>query len=299
VVTDMRSRFVQTATALLDEDPRVAVLLAEISEDRFEPAIRAHPDRVINLGIMEQTLIGAAAGFAMEGFHPIAHSIAPFLVERPFEQIKIDFGYQGLGGTLISCGASYDYGAEGATHHSPGDVAALLSIPDVEVMVPGTPDELERLLRATYANGRLTYIRASNAENPASFPVESGRIGVVRRGSGATVLAVGPMLGRTLAACEGLDVTVAYLTSVAPFDAAGLRAIAGALPFVITVEPFYEGTLTSSVAASLAELPSRFASVGVRRRFIHAYGTASEHDRALGLDEAGIRSRIAEILSDT
>lgn len=295
-MTDMRGRFVQTASALLDEDPRVAVLLAEISEDRFAPAIHAHPDRVINLGIMEQTMIGAAAGFAMEGFHPIAHSIAPFLVERPFEQIKIDFGYQGLGGTLVSCGASYDYGAEGATHHSPGDVAALLAIPGVEVMVPGTPDELERLLRATYANGRLTYIRGSNAENPTSLPVEPGRIEVVRRGSTATVLAVGPMLGRTLAACEGLDVTIAYLTSVAPFDAPGLNAIVGDRPLVITVEPFYEGTLAPAVAEALADVPSRIASIGVPRRFIHTYGTALEHDRDLGLDEAGVRAKIGSIL---
>jgi transketolase len=284
VVTDMRSRFVRTASALLDEDERVAVLLAEISEDRFDPAMRAHPDRVINLGIMEQTMIGVAAGFAMEGFHPIAHSIAPFLVERPFEQIKIDFGYQGLGGTLVSCGAS--------------DVAALLAIPGVEVMVPGTPDELERLLRATYANRRLTYVRAGNAENPSSFPVEPGRIDVVRRGSRATVLAVGPMLGRTLAACEGLDVTVAYVTSVSPFDATGLRSIAGDRPFVITVEPLYEGTLSPFVASALVDVPSRIASVGVPRRFIHAYGTALDHDRALGLDEPGIRGRLTRILSD-
>ena len=298
-MTDMRARFVQTASALLDEDPRVAVLLAEISEDRFAPAIRAHPDRVINLGIMEQTMIGAAAGFAMEGFRPIAHSIAPFLVERPFEQIKIDFGYQGLGGSLVSCGASYDYGAEGATHHAPGDVAALLAIPGVEVMVPGTPDELERLLRATYANGRLTYVRGSNAENLSSFPVEPGRIEVVRRGSQATVLAVGPMLGRTLAAFEGLDLTIAYVTSVSPFDAAGLRAIAGDRPLVVTVEPFYQGTLVPAVAEALQDVPSQIASIGVARGFIHTYGTAPEHDRDVGLDEASLRAKVEGSFLDT
>ena len=93
----------------------------------------------------------------------IAHTIAPFLVERPYEQVKLDFGYQGLGGTLASVGAPYDYGTEGGTHHAPGDVQAMLTIPGAEVLVPGSAAELDVLLRGTYANGRLTYLRASGA----------------------------------------------------------------------------------------------------------------------------------------
>ena len=105
MVSDMRTQLARTATDLLEHDPNVAVVLAEISVDRFERAIAIAPDRVINVGIMEQTLVGVAAGFAMEGFHTIAHTMAPFLVERPFEQVKLDFGYQGLAGTLACVGA--------------------------------------------------------------------------------------------------------------------------------------------------------------------------------------------------
>ena len=125
MVIDMRSQLARTATDLVERDPNVAVVLAEISVDRFERAIAIAPNRVINIGIMEQTLVGVAAGFAMEGFHTIAHTMAPFLVERPFEQVKVDFGYQGLGGTLASVGAPYDYGTEGGTHHSPGYVGEI------------------------------------------------------------------------------------------------------------------------------------------------------------------------------
>jgi transketolase len=292
----MRAQLVATATELLDVDPRVAVVLADISEDRFAPAMRAHPQRVVNLGIMEQTLVGVGAGFATEGFHPIVHTMAQFLVERAHEQVKLDFGYQRLGGTLASIGAPYDYGTEGATHHAPGDVGVMLQIPGAEVLVPGTGAELDELLRATYANGRVTYLRAGERTNTESFDVGSGRLVVVQRGSRATVLAVGPMLSRALEACAGLDVTVAYTANVRPFDGAGLAAVAGREPFVIAVEPFYEGTLVPALAAALQHVPSRFAAIGVPHRFITAYGTAGEHDRDLGLDPAGLRRRIGELL---
>jgi transketolase len=296
VVTDMRTQLARSATELVESDPRVAVVLAEISVDRFDRAFQIAPERVINVGIMEQTLVGVGAGFAMEGFHTIVHTMAPFLVERPFEQVKLDFGYQGLGGTLASVGAPYDYGTEGGTHHSPGDVGVVLTVPGTEVLVPGCAVELDSLLRGTYANGRLTYLRASVAQNDVAFDVAPGRLDVVRRGSLATVVAVGPMLSRTLAACEGLDVTVLYTTSVAPFDAQGLAAVVGDDPLVVAVEPFYDGTLLPALADALRHVPSRFASIGVPRRFFTSYGTREEHDRELGMDTAGIRRRVLAAL---
>jgi transketolase len=298
VVTDMRTQLPRTATDLVETDPRVAVVLAEISVDRFARAMRAAPERVINVGIMEQTLVGVGAGFAMEGFHTIVHTMAPFLVERPFEQIKLDFGYQGVGGTLASVGAPYDYGTEGGTHHAPGDVGVMRTVPGAEILVPGCASELDALLRATYANGRLTYLRASVAQNDHAFGVTPGRLEVVRRGAHATVVAFGPMLSRTLAAAEGLDVTVLYATSVAPFDAAGLAAVAGDEPLVLAVEPFYEGTAVPALTDALRHVPSRFVSIGVPRRFITSYGTLEEHDRELGMDAAGIRRRILSALDD-
>jgi len=163
-------------------------------------------------------------------------------------------------------------------------------------VVPGCAGELEVLLRATYANGRLTYLRASGAQNDDAFDVEPGRARVVRRGSRATIVAVGPMLTRTLDAAEGLDVTVLYVTSVAPFDAQGLASVVDDVPLVVAVEPFYEGALVPALTDALRHVPARFASIGVPRRFITAYGTLEEHDRDLGMDATGIRGRLASIL---
>jgi transketolase len=288
----MRHAFARTATDLLQEDPRVAIVLAEISRDLFVDAFRHDPERAINVGIAEQAMVGVAAGFALEGFHPIAHSLSPFMAERPFEQLKLDFGYQGLGGTFVGAGGSYDYATEGGTHHAAGDVAAMLAIPRMQVIAPGHGGELDALLRAVYANGAPTYVRTSLAQNDAPLDVAPGRLEVVRRGAGPTVVAFGPMLTRTLAAVEGLDATVAYATSVEPFDAKGLAELAGPRPDVVVVEPWYEGTAAAAVTRALGHLPARYRFVGVPRAFVHEYGTWADLDAEVGLDVPGIRARL-------
>lgn len=294
----LREQAAATATELFVADPRVAIVLSEISLSLYVAALSHDPARAVNVGIMEQTLVGVAAGLAMEGFRPIAHTITPFLVERPLEQLKLDFGYQGLAGTFVSVGASYDYAAEGATHHSPGDVQVLSSIPGMQILIPGAPSEVDLLLRQTYANDRPTYLRMSVTRNETGLKVEPGRIEVLKRGSAGTVIAFGPMLDRTAAAVAGMDVSLLYATSVEPFDGATLAAVAGEHPVVVTVEPFYEGSASSRIAEALRHVPSRIGSVGVPREFLTRNGTTTQLDAHLRLDEAGVREQIVGFLEN-
>jgi transketolase len=291
MTADMRTQAAETVCELFRDDPRVAVVLAEISVDRFRPALEGDPARAVNVGIMEQTMVGVAAGYALEGFHPVVHTIAPFVAERALEQLKLDFGNQGLGGLVISVGASYDYATEGTTHHSPGDVQALLTIPGAEVIVPGSAGEVDRLIRDSYANGRLSYLRTQVRGNERPRDVVSGRISVERRGTGITVLAVGPMLDRTLEAVGDADVTVLYATTVAPFDADGLRAAMTGDELVV-VEPMFAGTLAPLVSEAIGGRPAALRSIGVPRAVIRAYGTPEQLDAHVGLDTGGIRRQL-------
>jgi transketolase len=219
-------------------------------------------------------------------------------VERPFEQIKLDFCYQGLGGTLISIGASYDYSTSGMTHHGPGDVPILKTLPGMQICVPGTPDEFERLLRQTYDNGQPTYIRTSVQQNNASRPVRFGKLYLEREGREGVVVAVGPMLDRTLKATRDLDLTVLYATTVTPFDEESLRnAAVAASPNVILVEPYYEGGLVHEIVRALGARSTRIEAIGVPRCVLARYGPPERHDRELGLIVDGIRTRIASFLN--
>ncbi|MEV7085085.1 transketolase [Streptomyces sp. NPDC093085] len=307
----MRDRFISTTSLLLDEDPRLAVVLAEISGDGFEAARRRHPDRVINVGIREQLLVGVGGGLALAGLRPVVHTFASFLVERPFEQVKLDFGHQGVGGVLVSAGASYDWPAGGFTHMAPGDVALLDTLDGWTVHVPGHPDEAEALLRDAVAGDDRVYVRLSLQSNRLPYDVTRNGAGrgngagagfgltTVREGRAGVVVAVGPLLENVLAATEGLDTTVLYAATVRPFDAAALRRAVAATDRadVVLVEPYLAGTSTAAANDALAETPHRVLGLGVARRELRRYGTLDEHVAAHGLDPAGLRGRISAFLA--
>ncbi|WP_030572838.1 transketolase family protein [Streptomyces aureocirculatus] len=297
----MRDRFAPVMARLLDEDPRVAVVLAEIGKDAFEKTAHAHPDRVINVGIREQLLVGAGAGLALTGLRPVVHTFASFLVERPFEQIKLDFGHQDMGGVLVSAAASFDWPEGGFTHMSPGDVALLDTLDDWAVHVPGHPDEAETLLRHAVApntgSDGKAYVRLSTQGNAEAMPVDGEHFLTVREGARGVVVAVGPLLDQVLAATEGLEVTVLYATTVRPFDGAGLRRAAGAATAdVVLVEPYLTGTSVAAANDALVDVPHRVLGLGVGRRELRRYGRVDEHVRAHGLDAGSLRERISRFL---
>ncbi len=293
----MRNRFVQVVTELLDTEPRLALVLAAIGVDLFgaSGASQRHPARVINVGIREQLMVNVAAGMALEGMRTIAHTFAPFLIERSFEQVKLAYAHQGVGGILVSWGAPYDVAAYGRTHQTAADVALVATLPGWRIHVPGHPDEAESLLRDAVGSDDAVYIRLSHQQNAVPIASDRGQLVTARQGiAGAlTVIAVGSMLDPVMEATSSLDATVLYASTIRPFDGAGLRAaVAGA--DVVLVEPYLEGTSSADVVEALSDRPRRLLCIGVPRIEHRKYGTAAQHNEAHGLDAAGLRGRIID-----
>jgi transketolase len=293
----MRDRFYALLPELLDDEPRAALVLAVIGAGYLDPRERARlGDRIINVGIREQLLLGVAGGLALTGVRPIVHTFAPFLLERAYEQVKLDLGHQGVGALLVGAGSSHDMPKGGETHFGRRDVALLDTLDGWTVQVPGHPDEMETLLRQASHGDDRVYVRLSDQSNAVARDVRRPGLQVVRRGSAASraaVVAVGPMLDRTLAATEARDVTVLYAATVRPFDRETLRAAPGA-DTVVLVEPYLAGTSVGVVAEALMDRPHRVLGLGVARAELGHYGTAAEHDRAHGLDARGLRAAIDE-----
>ena len=294
-VNDLRTQFAISASRLIDEDDRVAVVLAEISADRFDDQRRRYPDRVLNVGIREQLLVSATAGLALSGLRPIAHTFGAFLIERAWEQVKLDLSHQGLGAVLVGSYGSYDWPAGGRTHQAPGDIALLDTLRDWTIQVPGHPAELDAQLRTAARGTGRVYIRVGGDPNPEPHPTADGRWTRLRDGADGIVVAVGPALRATQQAVADLDVTLLYASTIRPFDAVALRRAPGRRR-VVMVEPYLAGTSAAQVATALADVDHRQLGLGVADPDPHRYGSPEDHDRLHGLDPASIRTRVDRFL---
>ncbi|HEY3331660.1 MAG TPA: transketolase C-terminal domain-containing protein [Capsulimonadaceae bacterium] len=292
----MRQQFVTTVASIMQRDDRVTLLLGDIGVFGFRHVFRDHPTRTYNIGILEQSTVSLASGLAMTGLIPIVHTIAPFLVERSYEQLKVDFGYQKLGGNFVSVGASYDYTGLGCTHHCPGDVNILKHIPNMSIVLPGSATEFDCLFSQAYDQSGPVYYRLSEDSNTFDVDVSFGRANVLKRGDDAVIIAVGSILSPVMEATQGMNVTVLYYSTVAPFDCETLAEVFLGGKKIVVCEPYYQGALTWDITQALPNEALTIHHIGVPREFISHYGQREQSHNALGLDAAGIRQRLMELL---
>lgn len=268
------------------------MVFGDISVFLFRDFWQKFPTRFYNLGICEQAIVSVSAGLRSQGLIPFAHSINPFITERCFEQIKLDLIYNDFPINLVSCGASFDYAWDGPTHQTTGELAMLRNLPQIEVMQPGSPEELDCLLTSQYANERTSYFRLSDHSHGYSFPVSFGK-GVVLQDLSAhhTVVTAGPLLKTVGPACAGLPVNLVYFHTLKPIDRALLRRFQHS-HFIVVQD-------CHGLAESLLDLGGiRLTRIGPPEEFTLTYGTIEKIRQHVGLDTAGIRCQLEAVLND-
>ncbi|MBI4806788.1 MAG: hypothetical protein HY795_16330 [Desulfovibrio sp.] len=282
----MRKQFKDTVMDLATTDGSIVILLGDVSVYLFNEFKERHPHRFYNMGICENTLISMAGGMAAQGLTPFVHTIAPFLTERSYEQIKLDLCYNRFPANILTCGATFDYAWDGPSHHCYTDLAILRLLPGMEVLQPGSRKELDVLLRSHYNNGNPTYFRLSDFPHGVDIPVAPGKAVVLKdEGSTVTVMTAGPLLGEVFEACKDLAVNLVYHHTIKPLDAA-------------TVERFRDTHILSfhdafGLKEALADIPElRVTGYGLRDEFCTCYGRVGDMRSMLGLDAASIRETV-------
>jgi len=288
----MRRQFRDTLTELAANDSKIVLIVGDVSVYLFNDFKESYPGRFYNMGICENTLISVAAGLRAQGFFPFVHTIAPFITERSYEQIKLDMCYNQFGGNIVSCGASFDYAWDGATHHCYTDLAILRFLPGMEVIQPGSRKEVDALIRSQYNNGKPTYFRLSDYPHDINVPIQFGK-GVVLRDSGAkvTVMTAGPLLGNVIEACQDLDVNLVYFHTLKPIDKEIVSKFKNSRILVLhDAHGLYE---------AVCEVPNLSVSYhGMPDEFCSWYGDLHDVRRQIGLDVESIKQTVWQTIEE-
>lgn len=260
-VYDNRVAFAEELIALAETDDRiVAVCNDSVGSSNLVGFRERFPDRLINVGIAEQNLVGVGAGLASAGMIPYVCAASPFLTGRSLEQIKADVAYSQHSVVLCGMSPGLAYGELGPTHHSIEDLSWLRALPGLDIVVPADDAQTRSAVRQAAAHPRPTFIRVGRFKVPRVTPdgagLERGRFDVLSDGSDATIIATGTLVARALEAADlltaiGLSTRVLNAAYIAPLDEAAIIAAARETRAIVTAE---EATLTGGLGAAVASL---------------------------------------------
>lgn len=303
---DCRQTFVETLIELAQADKRiVAVCNDSVGSSNLGAFAKLFPDRLINVGIAEQNMVGVAAGLANGGFMPFVCAAGPFLSGRATEQIKADIAYSNFPAVLCAMSPGMAYGELGPTHHSIEDLAWMRAISNLVVMAPADPKQTREAMRWAATAGKPTYMRVARFKIPAVTPdnrsFAMGKADLLREGNDVTLIAIGTLVSRALEAAdilakEGFEARVLNMATVKPIDVEAVLAAARETGRIVTAE---EGIIYGGLGSAVAEVTAQNHPVPMRILGISGFAPTGSTEFLLehfGLTAAGIVAAARDLL---
>ena len=258
---DCRVPFSETVMALAEENSAVVTVCNDsVGSSKLEGFQKRWPERLINVGIAEQNLVGIGAGLANGGLLPFVCAAASFLTSRGLEQIKVDAAYSNANVKLCGVSSGMAYGELGPTHHSIEDFAWTRVIPNLVVIAPADRAETAQAVRAAAAHEGPVFLRLSRVGVPDLMPqgyeFEIGKAVTLREGNDVTIIANGTLTHRALTAADllakdGLEARVINLATLSPLDRQAIVDAARETGGIVTCE---EHSVYGGLGGAVAEV---------------------------------------------
>lgn len=307
----MRNAFIKAITEI-GKDENVILLLNDTGQFVLRDFDNYYPGRLINVGIAEQNMVGLAAGLAASGKTVFVYSIASFLA-RAYEQIKVDVCYHNLNVKFVGVGAGLAYGTMGITHHATEDIAIFRALPNMTIISPCDPIEVEQATVAAYNRPGPVYLRlgltGEHNFHTSDYKFDLYKMDILREGDDIAILATGRIVENALWAAKILEKSevsakVVNVSTIKPFDGHTLIDIAHCVKAILTVEEHNViGGLGSTVAEELAEYVTgkelTFRRIGINDKFCSEYGSRSYLEDRLRLSDLWIADTAKAMLNIT
>jgi transketolase len=303
----MRNTFSEALYKAATGNPDVYVVVADISPAGSMGKFRdQYPERFINVGVAEQSMIGICAGLALKGCQPFAYTIATFTLYRPFEMVRDDLCYQNLPVTVVGMGSGVIYSTLGGTHHTQEDIAIAGALPNMQIIAPCDPAECtEATLYCARQRKGPVYLRLGKAGEPnftdkALDPWQFGKLRYIRRGADVCILSYGIIMHKAMALAQrfeaqGKSVSVVSCHTLKPLDVAGIEAALHRHKQVIVIEEHApQGGLASRTKqiAWDSRAQCRLDTFTLQDAFIHNYGSHDDLLAAHGIELGAIAAQV-------
>ncbi len=281
----MRITFVKTLLKLAKQDPNIFLITGDLGFMALEEFRDQLPKQYLNAGVSEQNMIAMSAGLALLGKKVYAYSIIPFVTMRPFEFIRNDVCYQNLNVKIIGIGAGFSYSLYGSTHHGIEDISIMRSLPNMTVVCPGDPLEVEKATLASVKHTGPMYIRLGKAGEPILHKnlknFQLGKAIEITKGNDVSIIATSNILGEAVKTAEILrekkiKASVLSMHTIKPIDKQAIINSAKKTKLLITLEEHNViGGLGSAVAEVLADnqLKIKFIRLGIPDEYPHRIGS--------------------------
>lgn len=305
----MRDAFVEELIKLAANEPNLILITADLGFGVFEKFETSFPDQYINCGVAEQLMTGIATGLALEGKVVFTYSIGNFPTFRCLEQIRNGAAYHECNVNIVSVGGGFSYGQLGMSHHATEDIAVMRAIPNVEVIVPSTLNEVKTLTSyCSHNKSRVNYLRLDKTvleERQTFEEYKTGKLRKLNDGDDAVIVCAGGISKEALLAAEnlkstGVNVAVFSCTSIKPIDIEGLSDLFMNFPIIFSLEEHnIIGGLGSTIAEILAEQPhasTRLCRFGLNDEFSSIVGDANFLRNHYKINAKNIELRIIEEL---
>lgn len=281
---DLRTVMVQTFMDAVEDDVNLVVVVSDsTSTSKIAPFMEKYPERLINVGIAEQNLVGIATGLSLGGYIAVTANAACFLVARANEQIKNDVCYSNSNVKLVGLNAGVSYGALASTHHAIDDISIMRGLGNIQILAPSDPIETNQIFRYAFDYEGPVYIRMDNAKFPVlhdeNYQFKVGRVDVLKLGDDVSIFAVGSVVheaydAATALQSESVDAEVLNVSSVRPVDRMQIIESIRKTHKVITVE---EHTLHGGLGSLIAEI---VAEEGLRAKLVRLGITEGQFSKA-------------------
>ena len=303
----MRNAFAEALYEEASRNPEIYVVVSDISPAGSMAKFSSqYPQRFINVGVAEQSMIGIAAGLALKRCQPFAYTIATFSLYRPFEMVRDDLCYQNLPVTVVGMGAGVVYSTLGGTHHSQEDIAVAGAIPNMQIVAPCDPLECMEATRwcARQKTGPV-YLRIGKAGEPVmtkdAEPWRFGKIRYLRRGTDVCILTYGVITAMAAKVADALQsqgksVSLASVHTLKPLDRDGIAEALQKHSHVIVIEEHAPQGGLAAQAKQIAwdvRATCRLDTFTLQDAFIHNYCSHDDLLAAHGLSPARILSMVA------